>query len=133
MINFFYDEISKSLSSEIPQSKNSYLKAMLNLEKFEIGQSYVTSKIKNKKNDTFVVNIQGGSPGIDISDSLFYLTEIPKIAYVRTTIDNMILIRKLPVLGVKEWLLIYENTLFLLAVKEKYNELEILCVFKFLL
>jgi hypothetical protein len=129
MINFFYDEISKSLSSEIPQSKNSYLKAMLNLEKFEIGQSYVTSKIKNKKNDTFIVNIQGGSPGIDISDSLFYLTEIPKIAYVRTTIDNMILIRKLPVLGVKEWLLIYENTLFLLAVKEKYNELEILCVF----
>jgi hypothetical protein len=129
MTNFFYDEISKSLSSEIPQSKNSYLKAMLNLEKFEIGQSYVTSKIKNKKNDTFVVNIQGGSPGIDISDSLFYLTEIPKIAYVRTTIDNMILIRKLPVLGVKEWLLIYENTLFLLAVKEKYNELEILCVF----
>jgi hypothetical protein len=129
MINFFYDEISKSLSSEIPQSKNSYLKAMLNLEKFEIGQSYVTSKIKNKKNDTFVVNIQGGSPGIDISDSLFYLTEIPKIAYVRTTIDNMIMIRKLPVLGVKEWLLIYENTLFLLAVREKYNELEILCVF----
>jgi hypothetical protein len=129
MINFFYDEISKSLFSEIPQSKNSYLKAMLNLEKFEIGQSYVTSKIKNKKNDTFVVNIQGGSPGIDISDSLFYLTDIPKIAYVRTTIDNMILIRKLPVLGVKEWLLIYENTFFLLAVKEKYKELEILCVF----
>lgn len=128
-MNFFYDEISKSLSSEIPQSKNSYLKAMLDLEKFEIGQSYVTSKVKNKKNDTFVVNIQGGSPGIDISDSLFNFTEIPKIAYVRTMIDNTILVRKLPVLGVKEWLLIYEDTLFLLAVKEKYNELEILCVF----
>ena len=128
-MNLFYDEISKSLSSEIPQSKNSYLKAMLDLEKFEIGQSYVTSKIKNKKNDIFVVNIQGGSPGIDISDSLFNFTEIPKIAYVRTIIDNTILVRKLPVLGVKEWLLIYEDTLFLLAVKEKYNELEILCVF----
>jgi hypothetical protein len=128
-MNLFYDEISKSLSSEIPQSKNSYLKAMLDLEKFEIGQSYVTSKIKNKKNDTFVVNIQGGSPGIDISDSLFNFTEIPKIAYVRTMIDNTILVRKLPVLGVKEWLLIYEDTLFLLAVKEKYTELEILCVF----
>lgn len=128
-MNLFYDEISKSLSSEIPLSKNSYLKAMLDLEKFEIGQSYVTSKVKNKKNDTFVVNIQGGSPGIDISDSLFNLTEIPKIAYVRTMIDNTILVRKLPVLGVKEWLLIYENTLFLLAVKEKYSELEILCVF----
>ena len=128
-MNFFYDEISKSLSSEIPQSKNSYLKAMLDLEKFEIGQSYVTSKIKNKKNDTLIVNIQGGSPGIDISDSLFNFTEIPKIAYVRTMIDNTILVRKLPVLGVKEWLLIYEDTLFLLAVKEKYDELEILCVF----
>jgi hypothetical protein len=128
-MSLFYDEISKSLSSEIPLSKNSYLKAMLDLEKFEIGQSYVTSKVKNKKNDTFVVNIQGGSPGIDISDSLFNLTEIPKIAYVRTMIDNTILVRKLPVLGVKEWLLIYENTLFLLAVKEKYSELEILCVF----
>jgi len=128
-MSLFYDEISKSLSSEIPLSKNSYLKAMLDLEKFEIGQSYVTSKVKNKKNDTLVVNIQGGSPGIDISDSLFNLTEIPKFAYVRTMIDNTILVRKLPVLGVKEWLLIYEDTLFLLAVKEKYDELEILCVF----
>jgi hypothetical protein len=128
-MTFFYDEISTSLSSEIPQSKNSYLKAMLDLERFEIGQSYVTSKLKNKKNDTIVVNIQGGGPGIDISDSLFNLTETPKIAYVRTMIDNTILVRKLPVLGVKEWLLIYEDTLFLLAVKEKYDELEILCVF----
>jgi hypothetical protein len=128
-MTLFYDEISKSLSSEIPQSKNSYLKAMLDLERFEIGQSYVTSKLKNKKNDTIVVNIQGGGPGIDISDSLFNLTETPKIAYVRTRIDNKMLVRKLPVLGVKDWLLIYENTLFLLAVKEKYDELELLCVF----
>jgi hypothetical protein len=128
-MTFFYDEISISLSSEIPQSKNSYLKAMLDLERFEIGQSYVTSKIKNKKNDIIVVNIQGGGPGIDISDSLFNLTETPKIAYVRTMIDNKMLVRKLPVLGVKDWLLIYENTLFLLAVKEKYDELELLCVF----
>lgn len=130
-MDVFYDELSKFLSSEIPQSKNSFLKAMLDLEKFEIGESYVTSKIKNKTNDTFVVNIQGGSPGIDISTSLFNLTEIPKIVYLRTMIDNKILIRKLPVLGVKDWLLIYENTLFSLAVKEKYEELEILCVFQF--
>jgi hypothetical protein len=128
-MDVFYDELSKFFSSEIPQSKNSFLKAMLDLEKFEIGESYVTSKIKNKTNDTFVVNIQGGSPGIDISTSLFNLTEIPQIVYLRTMIDNKILIRKLPVLGVKDWLLIYENTLFSLAVKEKYEELEILCVF----
>lgn len=128
-MNLFYDDISESLSFEIPKSKNSFLKAMLNLEKFEIGESYVTSKIKNKKNDIFVVNIQGGSPGIDISSSLFNFTEIPKLAYLLTMIDNTILVRKLPVLGVKDWLLIYEDTLFLLAVKEKYDELEILCVF----
>jgi hypothetical protein len=128
-MNLFYDDISESLSFEIPKGKNSFPKAMLNLEKFEIGESYVTSKIKNKKNDIFVVNIQGGSPGIDISSSLFNFTEIPKLAYLRTMIDNTILVRKLPVLGIKDWLLIYEDTLFLLAVKEKYDELEILCVF----
>lgn len=128
-MNLYYDAYSQSLSFEIPTSKNSFLKTMLNLEKFEIGQSYVTCKIRNKENNTVMVNIQGGSPGIDISNSLFNLTDIPKTAYLRTMIDNKILIRKLPVLGVKDWLLIYENTLFMLAVKDKYNELEILCVF----
>jgi len=128
-MNVYYDTYSQSLSSEIPQSKNSFLKIMLNLEKFEIGQSYVTCKIQNKENNTVMVNIQGGSPGIDISNSLFNLTDIPKTAYLRTTIDNKILIRKLPVLGIKDWLLIYENTLFMLAVKDKYNELEVLCIF----
>ena len=128
-MNLYYDEYSRSLSSETPSSKNSFLKIMLNLEKFEIGQSYVTCKIRNKKNNTVMVNIQGGSPGIDISNSLFNLTDIPKTAYLRTIVDNKILIRKLPVLGVKDWLLIYENTFFMLAVKDKYNELEILCIF----
>jgi len=128
-MNLYYDTYSQSLSSEIPQSKNSFLKTMLNLEKFEIGQSYVTCKIRNKENNTIMVNIQGGSPGIDISNSLFNLTDIPKTAYLRTMIDNKILIRKLPVMGIKDWLLIYEDTLFLLAVTDKYNELEVLCVF----
>ncbi len=128
-MNLYYDAYSQSLSYEIPTSKNSLLKTMLNLEKFEIGQSYVTCKIRDKENNTVMVNIQGGSPGIDISNSLFNLTDIPKTAYLRTMIDNKILIRKLPVLGVKDWLLIYENTLFMLAVKDKYDELEILCVF----
>ena len=51
--------------------------------------------------------------------------DLPKFTYLRTMIDNEILIRKLPVLEVKEWLLIYEVTLFMLAVKDRYNELEI--------
>ena len=128
-MNLYYDAYSQSLSSEIPTSKNSFLKTMLNLEKFEIGQSYVTCKVRNKENNIIVVNIQAGSPGIDLSNSLFDLNDVPKTAYIHTMIDNKILIRKLPVLGVKDWLLIYENTLFTLAVKDKYNELEILCAF----
>jgi hypothetical protein len=128
-MNLYYDAYSQFLSSEIPQSKSSSVKSMLNLEKFEIGQSYVTCKLRNKENNIIVVNIQGGSPGIDLSNSLFDLNDVPKTTYIRTMIDNKILIRKLPVLGVKDWLLIYENTLFTLAVKDKYNELEILCAF----
>ena len=124
----YYDSYSQFLSSEIPLSKNSYVKRMLNLDKFEIGQSYVTCKLRNRENNTVIVNIQGGSPGMDLSDSLFNLSDIPQTAYIRTLIDNKVLIRKLPILGVKDWLLIYENTLFSLAVKDKYNELEILCV-----
>jgi hypothetical protein len=127
-MNFYYDTYSQSLSKEIPNSKNSLFKTMVNLGKFEIGQSYVTCKIKNKENDSVIVNIQGGTPGIDLSYLLFNLANLPKFAYLRTIIDNKILIRKLPVLGVKEWLLIYENTLFMLAVKDKYDELEIYCI-----
>ena len=124
----YYDAYSQSMSHELPYSKNSLLKAMINLEKFEIGQSYVTCKIRNKENNSIVVNIQGGTPGIDLSYLLFDVRDLPKFAYLRTMIGNKILIRKLPVLGVKEWLLIYEDTLFMLAVKDKYDELEIYCI-----
>ena len=128
-MNYYYDAYSQSMSHEIPYSKNSLLKTIINLEKFEIGQSYVTCKLRNKENDSVMVNIQGGTPGIDLSYLLFNVSDLPKFAYLRTMIDNKILIRKLPVLGVKEWLLIYENTLFMLAVKDKYDELEIYCIY----
>ena len=127
-MNSYYDAYSQSMSHEIPSSKNSLLKAIINLEKFEIGQSYVTCKLKNKEKDSVVVNIQGGTPGIDLSYLLFKVADLPKFAYLRTMIDNKILIRKLPVLGLKEWLLIYENTLFMLVVKEKYDKLQIYCI-----
>ena len=44
-----------------------------------------------------------------------------------TTINDTgkILVRKLPVIGVKDWLLIYEEDLFLLAVKDAYDEVDI--------
>jgi hypothetical protein len=44
-----------------------------------------------------------------------------------TTIKDTgeVLVRKLPIIGVKDWLLIYEDDLFLLAVKDAYDELDI--------
>jgi len=44
-----------------------------------------------------------------------------------TTIKDTgeVLVRKLPVIGVKDWLLIYEDDLFLLAVEDAYDELDI--------
>jgi hypothetical protein len=44
-----------------------------------------------------------------------------------TTIKDTgeVVVRKLPVIGVKDWLLIYEDDLFLLAVKDTYDELDI--------
>jgi hypothetical protein len=44
-----------------------------------------------------------------------------------TTIKDAgeVLVRKLPIIGVKDWLLIYEDDLFLLAVKDAYDELDI--------
>jgi hypothetical protein len=77
-MNLYYDAYSLFLSSEISQSKSSSVKRMLNLEKFEIGQSYVTGKLRNKENNIIVVNIQGGSPGIDLSNSLFDLKMFPR-------------------------------------------------------
>jgi hypothetical protein len=34
-------------------------------------------------------------------------------------------VRKLPVVGIKDWLLIYEDDLFLLGVKDAYDEIDI--------
>jgi hypothetical protein len=42
--------------------------------------------------------------------------------------SGKIMVRKLPVLGVKDWLLIYEDDLFLLAIKDAYDEIDILTV-----
>jgi hypothetical protein len=39
-----------------------------------------------------------------------------------------VLVRRLPILGIKDWLLIYEDTLFLLAVKDAYEEMEIIAI-----
>lgn len=127
-MNIFYDNISEKLYREMPDTFVATNKVMLNIEQFEPGQSYVIAKVENRYGDTVKINIQGGTQGIELQETLFNLKgRWPLFAYVMTTIKDTgeVLVRKLPVIGVKDWLLIYEDDLFLLAVKDAYDELDI--------
>jgi hypothetical protein len=124
----FYDNLSERLYREIPDTIASANKVMLNIDHFEVGQSYVIAKVENRYGDTVKINIQGGTPGIELQDTLFNLKgRWPRFAYVMTIIKDRgeVVVRKLPVIGVKDWLLIYEDDLFVLAVKDAYDELDI--------
>jgi hypothetical protein len=132
----FFDEASKIVYNQLPKTNSSICsRVMLNIERFEIGQSYVTAKVQNRYGDNVNINIQGGRPGIEIQESLFKLKEQerrqkPSYAYLITKLiqDAKILARKLPIAGWRDWLLIYEDTLLDLSVKDAYDELEIVLV-----
>ena len=103
---------------------------LLNIHQFEIGQSYVTAKIQNRFSETVTLNIQGGQPGIELQESLLKIKNSEQFAYVRVSLiqTGKIFVRKLPVIGLRDWLLIYEDTLVELSVKDSYDELEIIVV-----
>jgi hypothetical protein len=133
----FFDEASKIVYNQLPKTNSSIRsRVILNIERFEIGQSYVTAKIQNRYGDNVNINIQGGRPGIEIQESLFKLKEQekkrekPSYAYLITRLkqNTKILARKLPIAGWRDWLLIYEDTLLELSVKDAYDELEIVLV-----
>jgi hypothetical protein len=127
-MNKFYDNLSEKLYREIPDTIAAANKVMLNIDHFEAGQSYVIAKLENRYGDTVKINIQGGTQGIELQDTLFNLKgRWPRFAYVMTIIKDSgeVVVRKLPVIGVKDWLLIYEDDLFVLAVKDAYDELDI--------
>jgi len=124
----FYDKLSESLHRELPETSSATLKVFINIGRFEVGQSYVTAKVENRFGDTVKINIEGGRRGIELPETLFKLDgRRPRFAYIATTVgeNGEIFVRKLPVIGVKDWLLIYEDDLFLLAVKDAYEELDI--------
>jgi hypothetical protein len=145
-----YPEIEWKLKN-YPQSHSS--RVMVELGTFNIAESYVTSKIENKHGDIVKVNIEGGRNGIELQETLFELkgrklSHAYIVTYVKQSLDDSanskrmyassmewrqqhdsitkVLIRRLPILGVKDWLLMYEDTLFLLAVKDAYDEMEII-------
>ncbi|HEX7033880.1 MAG TPA: hypothetical protein VF172_12850 [Nitrososphaera sp.] len=127
----FHDSLSEKLYAEIPDTRSATNKVMLHIDQFNVGQSYVTAKVENRYGDTVNINIEGGSLGIELPEALFktITTKVrqPSFAYLMTTINETgkILVRKIPVIGIKDWLLIYEDDLFLLAVKDAYDELDI--------
>jgi hypothetical protein len=127
-MNIFYDSLSEKLYREMPDTIVATNKVMINIEQFQAGQSYVIAKLENRYGDIVKINIQGGRRGIELQETLFNLKgKWPQFAYVMTTIKDTdeLLVRKLPVIGVKDWLLIYEDDFFLLAVKDAYDELDI--------
>lgn len=131
----FFDAISEVLFHEIPKSPIVRSQVLLNIDRFEIGQSYVTAKIQNRYAENVTVNIQGGRPGIELQESLFKIknpeNQIPlQFAYLKATLieTGKIFVRKLPVVGLRDWLLIYEDTLIELSVKDAYDELEIVVI-----
>jgi hypothetical protein len=134
-LNLFFDRISEALFDEIPKPPLARSRVLLNIERFEIGQSYVTAKVQNRYGDKVTLNIQGGPPGIELQKSLFKIKNHQKedrlyYAYLLTKLiqTNKILVRKLPVIGIRDWLLIYEDKLVELSVKDAYDELEIVVV-----
>jgi hypothetical protein len=131
----FFDAISEVLFHEIPKSPIVRSQVLLNIDRFEIGQSYVTAKIQNRYAENVTVNIQGGRPGIELQESLFKIknpeNQIPlQFAYLKVNLieTGKIFVRKLPVVGLRDWLLIYEDTLVELSVKDAYDELEIVVI-----
>ena len=133
--DLFIDESSKTSYSQLPQNSPVQSHVMLNIERFEIGQSYVTAKVQNRYGEKVTINIQGGRPGIELQESFFKMNEekgeTPSFAYLIIRLvqdDSKIFARKLPVVGQRDWLLIYEDTLLELSVKDAYDELEIIVV-----
>ena len=126
----YFDKESELLQNEIPQSHLCMIKISFSLD-FDIGQSYVTSKIEDRDGNIRKLNIQPGTRGIKLQSDLIRVknkdAELPSHVYVQTTLkDGKTLVRKLPIIGTSDWLLIFEEDLFLLAVKGQYEEIEIL-------
>lgn len=125
----YFDEESEILHKQVPSIKNCKVKLSFNLD-FDIGQSYVTAKIEDRDGNIRKLNIQSGTRGIKLQSDLIRLKpgeEYPSHVYVQTTLkDSRIFVRKLPIMGLSDWLLIFEEDLLMLAVKGQYEELEIL-------
>jgi hypothetical protein len=124
--DLFFDEISKTIYEQLVKRDSSVLSSvMLNIERFEVGQSYVTAKVQKRYGENVTINIQGGRPGIELQASFFKMKEEKEAISYKLIQNRRIFARRLPVVGQREWLLIYEDALLELSVKDAYDELEV--------
>ena len=65
----YFDEESELMQNEIPQSNSCVIKISFSLD-FDIGQSYVTSKIEDRDGNIRKLNIQPGIRGIKLQRTL---------------------------------------------------------------
>ncbi len=122
----FFDWESESLADEIPKHGS---RCMLDVTDIRIAQGYVTSKIINRYGRYVNINIQPGRPGIVLQETLFNIDIKYKNAYlITTTNDDKKLIRRLPVEGFTDWLLIYDETLFVEIIKGGCEEIEVIAI-----
>ena len=133
--DLFFDEASKTVYNQLKKNSSVQSRVMLNIEQFEIGSRYVTAKVQNRYGEKVTINIQGGRPGIELQESFFKIKKegeesLPLYAYLVTRLiqNSSIFARKVPVVGQRDWLLIYEDVLLELSVKDAYDELEIVLV-----
>jgi predicted DNA-binding ribbon-helix-helix protein len=141
----FFDRMSKTTYNQLTKEPSIQSRVMLNIDQFEIATRYVTAKVQNRYGENVTINIQGGRPGIELQESFFFKMkeeqekQHPSYAYLiaRLVVEpinnnsnnsNKVFVRKLPVVGKRDWLLIYDDTLLELSVKDAYDELEIVVV-----
>ena len=89
---FFFDEESKLLYKELSGENKFTIKLSLMLD-FDIGQSYVTSKIIDRHGINRMLNIQAGQRGLKLQKDLCHLKnyeneDLPSYVYVRTMLKD---------------------------------------------
>jgi hypothetical protein len=94
-------------------------------------------KYKIDTTTKLILTYKVGRPGIDLQKSLFKVKDHEtgdrlNYAYLLTKLiqTRKILVRKLPVIGIKDWLLIYDDTSLELAIKDADDELEIVVILR---
>lgn len=122
----FFDWESENLATKVPKRGS---RCMLDIDNIRVGQGYLTTKIINRYGRYVNINIQPGRSGIVLQETLFNPDIKYKTAYLlTTTIKSKKLIRCLPVEGFSDWLLIYDETLFIEMIKGGCEEIEIIAV-----